>query len=85
MMKKSSEGGDSRFPPDARQRCLIATGSGHSLTGNDRVGRVAVKVDGRGPKLWVFPRTVFSIDEETPSSSSTTSENERKKASNSQV
>ena len=52
VMKMSSEGGDTRFPDNLRVRAMVVTGWGHKKKGVETLGRVAVKINGKGQKLW---------------------------------
>ena len=60
MMKMSSEGGDTRFPDNLRVPAKVVTGWGHKKKGVETLGRVAVKINGKGQKLWVFPAAIHS-------------------------
>ena len=59
-MKMSSEGGDTRFPDNLRVPAKVVTGWGHKKKGVETLGRVAVKINGKGQKLWVFPAAIHS-------------------------
>ena len=59
-MKMSSEGGDTRFPDNLRVPAKVVTGCGHKKKGVETLGRVAVKINGKGQKLWVFPAAIHS-------------------------
>ena len=59
-MMMSSEGGDTRFPDSLRVSAKVVTGWGHKKKGVDTLGRVAVKINGKGKKLWVFPTAIHS-------------------------
>ena len=59
-MKMSSEGGDTRFPDNLRVPAKVVTGWGHKKKGVETLGRVAVKINGKGQKLWVFAAAIHS-------------------------
>jgi hypothetical protein len=60
VMKKSSEGSDTCFPNNQRLSAVVVTGWDHKVNSAESKGRVAVKINGKGKKLWVLPSAIHS-------------------------